>query len=564
MDLDASGNADKTEDRVAIDGVTAAREVIIDTRQLAVNNKDVVLDMLLRKARSVEHKIRCTLCRSASSVGTTLLHVGEHIDNRTSIEFAARYLEVEITRLLEAKLTDDGIHHILIRLQLMVLQLALQHFPSEGALLGLHIIQRLTYLCPGMRGADDIEPLLTRHLTRGGEYLDMIATLELAAQRHSTPVDTSASTGVAHLRMNAVGKIEHRSTLRKFIYIALGSEDKHLVVIELHLELVDGGRSLTFFKHRTNARKPVVHTSLALDALIPPMSRHTTFGHLIHAFGTYLHLDPFLFGTYDGDVQTLVSVGLRHAEPVTKALRIRLIHRRHDGEGLPALHLLLLDGAVEDDAYGEEVIDALEGALLLLHLLPDGVYGLCASLDMEIQSGLLQALLNRFYEALYVSIATGLSLVKFILDVVIGIVLGIFQRQVLQLRLQAIESQLMCQRSIERHTLFAHLAAQLVLLAVAYLTHQIQAVGNHDEDYTHILSQGEKQVAEILGLDDSTLAIELPDLFQATQDARHRLSEGIPLILLEIRGDRHKHYGNDRIAPDTYLTDGKPGCFEAH
>ena len=54
------------------------------------------------------------------------------------------------------------------------------------------------------------------------------------------------------------------------------------------------------------------------------------------------------------------------------------------------------------------------------------------------------------------------------------------------------------------------------------------------------------------------------NLLQATQNARHRLSEAIPLVLTEIRSYRHEHYGNDRIAPDAYLADGKTGCLQTH
>ena len=97
-------------------------------------------------------------------------------------------------------------------------------------------------------------------------------------------------------------------------------------------------------------------------------------------------------------MQTLVAVGLRHAEPVAQTLRVRLIHIRHDAIHLPAFHLLTLRGRVKNDTDSEEVINALEGTLLLFHLLPDGMNALRASLYMELQPSLLQFLLHRTNE----------------------------------------------------------------------------------------------------------------------------------------------------------------------
>ena len=53
------------------------------------------------------------------------------------------------------------------------------------------------------------------------------------------------------------------------------------------------------------------------------------------------------------------------------------------------------DFGVQNDANGEQVVYAFERALLLLHLLIDGVDGFGASLDVEVQPRFFQFLLDR-------------------------------------------------------------------------------------------------------------------------------------------------------------------------
>ena len=129
------------------------------------------------------------------------------------------------------------------------------------------------------------------------------------------------------------------------------------------------------------------------------------FGDIVHSFGSDLYFHPFVLRSQYGGVQTLVSVALRHAEPVAHTLRVRLIHVCNQGECLPALHVFLLSRRIDDDADGEEVIYTLEGALLLLHLLPDGVDTLGSSLHVIFQSGSIEFLLDRLDESGDIGIA---------------------------------------------------------------------------------------------------------------------------------------------------------------
>ena len=83
---------------------------------------------------------------------------------------------------------------------------------------------------------------------------------------------------------------------------------------------------------------------------------------------------------------------------------------------------------------------------------------------------------------------------------IVGIVLQVFQREVFQLALQLVESQLVSQGRIEIGGFLAHTLLGLFGLGVANLSHQVHTVGNHDEDDAHVLGKRQQQVAEILAL----------------------------------------------------------------
>ena len=227
--------------------------------------------------------------------------------------------------------------------------------------------------------------------------------------------------------------------------------------------------------------------------------------------------------------------------------------------------LLLLLFHFQDDADGKEVVDTLEGTVLLLHLLPDAVDALGTPLDVEVQTGLGEALADGLDEALDVGVATLLGLAEFFLDMVVGVVLEVFERQVLQLTLQLIQTQLVGQGSIEIGSLLRHLMLGIGIVGVLDLAHQIDAVGNHDEDDAHVLGKRQKQVAEILGLDNGILLVEFLDALQSVQDAGDGLTKmGAHLVdgqqtLLNIGAEQ---YGQHAIAAKTNLVDHQLGGLE--
>ena len=355
-----------------------------------------------------------------------------------------------------------------------------------------------------------------------------------------------------------IGHVEHGGTLGEFQQVALRCEDVYLVVVEVHFELVHSLHAGRVLQHGPYVVEPVVHAALGLDALVSPVGCHAAFGYLVHALRPDLHLHPFLLGSQHGDVQALVAVGFRHRQPVAHALGVRGVHVGDECERLPARHLLLLARTVDDDADGEEVVDAFEGALLLLHLLPDAVYGLCTAFHVEVQSGLGQFLFHRSYKPLYIRVACRLRGVQFLLDVVVGLGLQVLQRQVFQLAFQLVESQLVGQRRIEVGSLFGHLMLGRCIVGIPDLSHQVHAVGYHDEDDPHVLGKREEQVAEVLALDDGVLLVQFLYAQQSVQYACHVLAVHVGSGV-EGHGAVHdagvEHDGDDGVASQSYLVD---------
>ena len=347
-------------------------------------------------------------------------------------------------------------HDGVFDLELTVLELTFKHLLRKESVLHLCLLQRQTDLRLGPRGLHNVQPFLTRLLISRCEHFYLVATLQLVTDGHHFAVDASARTRIAHFRVNMISEIEHSSPHREFQQVALRREDEHLVLIEVHLKLVHCLQTVGVLQHRADIREPFVETRLPLHALIAPMGCHTPFCNLVHTFCTDLYLHPLLFRTEHGDMQTFVAVRLRHAKPVTQAFGIRLVHIRHYRVRLPTLHLLHLLRTVDDDTDGKEIIHAFERTLLLLHFLPDGVYRLCTAFDMALDASRFYFLLDRFDEAVDIGIARGLRLVQFLADMIISLILQIFQRQILQLTLQFVEAKLVGQRSIEIGSLLTH------------------------------------------------------------------------------------------------------------
>ena len=408
MNLDTLADGYESEDRVAVDRVAAVGELEVDALQVLIYYQHVVALLQQFLGRVLELEVLGTFGRLVGvaevEIVVTLLDVFFH--HGVHVEFLFRHILVEIRVLLVSHLLDDARHGAFINLNLAVLESAFQQFLGIESVLLLRFLQGESDLCLRLRCLHDVEPFSSRLLVALGEDFHLVARVQFLSEGHRLAVDFSAHAGVADARVDVVGKVEHRGALREVQQVALRREHIYLVFLQVGGKLVHQLQVVVAFQGGTDVGKPFVDASFSLfDALVAPVCSQSVFGDIVHSFGSDLDFYPFVLRSQHGGVQTLVSVALRHAEPVAHTLWVRLIHICNQGEGLPALHVFLLSWCVDDDADGEKVIYTLEGALLLLHLLPDGVDALGASLHVIFQSGSIEFLLDRLDESGDIGIA---------------------------------------------------------------------------------------------------------------------------------------------------------------
>ena len=317
-------------------------------------------------------------------------------------------------------------------------------------------------------------------------------------------------------------KIQYRSPLAELEQIPLGREDKHFILVEIHLKLIHHFqrvvvRILQRLPHRS---QPLVQTRFTLDTFISPVSSQSAFRDLVHAAGTYLHFHPFPFRAHHSDVQRLVTITFRDREPVAQTFRVRLVHIRNNRINLPAFLLLLsrIRFRIEDDTDGEQVINPLKRRFLLLNLVPYRMNRLGSPLDVELQSCFRHLLLDRLDKSSDILVAGSLRLIQLILDKIIRFLLRIFERQIFQFRFQLIQSQLVRQRSIQICSFVRHFDPVPLVARIFDFAHHVHAVRNHYQDYTHILRERKQQITEVFRLDSRTLRIQLVRFHQSLDD----------------------------------------------
>ena len=150
------------------------------------------------------------------------------------------YLTVELTGLLEAQTLHEVHKHGFLHLYLAILELTLQRLLGKKAFRLLRLTQRQTDLRLGTASLDNVHPLLLRLLIGLRHDFHLVATLQLMADGDYLIINARAHALVANLGVDVISKIEHRGSFGELIKVTLRREDKHLVLVEFHLELVHG------------------------------------------------------------------------------------------------------------------------------------------------------------------------------------------------------------------------------------------------------------------------------------------------------------------------------------
>ena len=230
------------------------------------------------------------------------------------------------------------------------------------------------------------------------------------------------------------------------------------------------------------------------------MGRKASLGNILHALRTNLHLDPHTIGTHHRRMQRLVAIGLRHRDPIAQTIRFGGINIGNGRVDLPALGLLRGEWQLlEDNANGKQVVNLLERNLLALHLAPNRIDTLDAARNLIFDIIAIQGLDDWCIERVDKLLTFGLCFVEFLFDLGILLRKAILHAEILQLGFDGVEAQTIGQggKQIDR------LARDLNLLIERHSpqrTHVVQTVGNLDQDHTHIVREGQQDLAEIFRL----------------------------------------------------------------
>ena len=341
-----------------------------------------------------------------------------------------------------------------------------------------------------------------------GENLHLVATLQFMTQWHELMVHLGSDTVRAQEGVDAEGKVECRTARRHGLDFALGGEHKDFRGKEVELDGVEEvhGVGLWVVKDFLDGAQPVVQFVFVLGelllhaVLVFPVGSKALFGYFVHAVGTYLHLNPSSLFRHEGDVERLIAVGFRMREPVAQAVGVRLIDFRDghiDVEAFVDFLFALVGG--EDDAHSQNIVNLVEGDVLVLHLVPDGVGRLYALLNLIFHTHLAQRLLDGRCKLVEELMALGLGRGKLGLDAVIFVGMLVLETQVLEFRLNLVKTQAVGEGRIDIQRLTGNLILFVGRLRLQG-AHIVQTVAYLDEDDADVFAHGEQQFLEVLCL----------------------------------------------------------------
>ena len=320
-------------------------------------------------------------------------------------------------------------------------------------------------------------------------------------ERHDAAVDLGADGLVADVGVDGVGEVDRRRALRQRLHLALRREDVDLVVEEvgaerLH-ELARVGLVLLPVQQRLHPGEPVV-VLLALAALVEPVRGDPVLGLLVHLPRPHLDLERRPLGPDHGRVQRAVAVELRHRDEVLEPPRHRLPERVDQAERAVAVARPLVAGALDGHAHRGQVVDLVELAALLGHLVVDRVEVLRAAGDLGRDVD-LRARRRGPRPPSRPRLAVGAALGHHRLDLGVLARVEDLERAVLELPLDRVDTEAVRERRVdlERLLRLAHLGLLALVLDRA---HVVEAVGELDQDDADVLRHRDDHLPVVLGV----------------------------------------------------------------
>ena len=500
MDGDTRIYGHEAEYVVALDRVAALGQLIYYIINTLVDDECIARRLDLRHCGCSAACFGLSLGRTTLLVGLAREPLGQNLLYHRKVYLLLGNKFVEgCTCALLVVFAEVGHHLVDALCYLPVLELALELLTTEVCTLGLLLANHRLDLLLRLLRHHKVEPVGLWLLVLLRENLHDVAIAELLANRHRATIHLTSRAGATEVRVDVESKVQDGSTVRQLADVTIWGVDKYLARGRLGIETL--GYILLGLAHQlTQTLQPLLACLCALiDTLVTPVGCDTQLGDVVHTLGANLNLHPLAIARSHGGVQRLVTIRLRNRYPVAHTVGIWCVEVAHDGVGEPALRLLERLRTVDDDTDGEYVVDTLERYLLLAHLVPDGVDRLGAALDVVLYAGGIESLAYRLDKTLDEVQTLLLSLAQLIGNMLMVGRLELRQREILQLALDVVESELVGNLCIEVHRL-PRLLLALLLGEHRYRAHHLESVGKLNQNHTRILRVGDNHIAEVRSL----------------------------------------------------------------
>ena len=181
----------------------------------------------------------------------------------------------------------------------------------------------------------------------------------------------------------------------------------------------------------------------------------------------------------------------------------------------------------KDDTYGKDVVNLFERDILCLHLTPDGIRCLDTLNNLVIKSHTVELFTDRSRKRIENSITFCLSISQFVYNCLVFFLVLVTETEVLQFALYLVESESVCQRSIDIECLTCNLIPFVGSLSTEG-THVMEAVGYLDKYDTDVITHREQEFLEVLSLSRSMVTENTTgNLRQSVNDLRNLRTEHI-------------------------------------
>ena len=461
-----------------------------------------------------------------------LLLLAQARDDMRRRDAAAADCRIQIVEISEGKLAQHRLSvfrlHERGEARRLALRLGIQHLLARGDVLLLELLLvEIADFGFRLRGLDDLEPIAAGTLAvLLGDDFDKVARLQRRVKRHDAAVHLRAYTLVANRGMDAIGKVNRRRAAGQIDDLALGREDEDFIAEQVDLERFDEllgvARVVLPVQNLAQPVQLVVQTIRRLLALlVAPVRRDAVFCDPVHLIGANLHLKGHAVFAHDRRMQRLVHVGLGHGDIVLEAVGHLLPERMHDAQ-----HRIAILHAVHQYAQRDQVVNLLEGLVLQHHLAIDAVKVLGPAIDLELDAHLPDLVTQRLHDGLDVLLALGAFHANLGDQVLIAVRVQIPQAQVLQLLLDLVHAQAVCQRRVDIQRLLRDAALALRGLRLER-AHVVRAVRQLDEDDADVLAHRQDHLTDglrlLLHARGKIKPFELGDAIHQQRDLRAEL-----------------------------------------